>query len=218
MMLYIHPILALLLLSHLFGDYYLQPKVMAVGKMTRLPWLIGHGLIHIICLAIVLSVGVYFSIASLWILLTMGITHILIDYLKRFVKTKSLIIDQLAHFVIIATVWFIWGENLIVRSFVLIEFEYMQKNVILIVLGLLCILRPIGVLIEQGDIWDFNKGKNPPDKSQIGAGKMIGYLERIIVYFLLLVGQYAAIAFVMTAKSVARFPEISKDGEGHTQA
>ena len=105
-----------------------------------------------------------------------------------------------------------------VKEIFTFELAYLQKSVILVVLGLLCILRPVGVLIEQGDVWDFSRNKNPPDESQKGAGKMIGYLERIVIYFLLLVGQYAAIAFVITAKSVARFPEIGKDGQGRMLA
>jgi len=93
---------------------------------------------------------------------------------------------------------------------------------ILTLLGLLIILKPVGILIEKGEIWDFSKDKNKPqykiiteiraapDENQKGAGKMIGYLERIIVFFLLINNQFGAIAFVLTAKSVMRFPEIGK--------
>ena len=67
-------------------------------------------------------------------------------------------------------------------------------------------------MIEKGDIWDFSKSKSQPtpNENQKGAGKMIGYLERIIVFFLLMNNQFGAIAFVLTAKSVMRFPEIGK--------
>jgi len=110
------------------------------------------------------------------------------------------------------------------------------------------ILKPVGILIEQGDIWDFNKAKNregplgstdarlgqqhsrggtvlggggyksTPDEAQKGAGKMIGYLERIIVFFLLINGQYGAIAFVIAAKSVMRFPEIRESDDASSLA
>lgn len=214
----IHPVFALLLLSHVLGDFYLQPKAMALGKMTKLPWLIGHGLIQTLCMFIVLVVSIGFTIEILWILLVANVTHTMIDFLKRFVKWKSFSLDQLAHLVILGVVWTVWGESLTVRDFVLLESVHLQKEVFLIVLGLLCVLRPVSILIDQGDIWDFSKGKNPPNESQKGAEKMIGYLERIIVYFLLLVGQYAAIAFVMMAKSLARFPEIRKNGKGRALA
>ncbi len=48
------------------------------------------------------------------------------------------------------------------------------------------------------------------DASSKGAGKTIGYLERITVLFLLVFGQFTAVGFVISAKSIMRFPEISK--------
>jgi len=169
-------------------------------------------------MSIVLMAGIGFTTNIFWILLVANVSHTLIDFLKRFVKWKSFSLDQLAHLAVLVTVWAVWGQSLNVKEFFLLEFTYLQKSAILIVLGLLCILRPIGVLIEQGDVWDFSRNKNSLDESQKGAGKMIGYLERTVVYFLLLVGQYAAIAFVIAAKSVARFPEIGKDGQGRMLA
>ena len=41
------------------------------------------------------------------------------------------------------------------------------------------------------------------------AGQTIGRLERLLVYTLVLLNQFAAIGFLITAKSVFRFPEIS---------
>ena len=40
------------------------------------------------------------------------------------------------------------------------------------------------------------------------AGAAIGILERIFVLTFVLVGQYAAIALIFTAKSIARFEEL----------
>lgn len=41
-----------------------------------------------------------------------------------------------------------------------------------------------------------------------GAGSVIGILERVFTLTLVLVGQYAAIALIFTAKSIARFEEL----------
>lgn len=41
-----------------------------------------------------------------------------------------------------------------------------------------------------------------------GAGAMIGFLERTFVLTLVLLGQYASIAIIFTAKSIARFGEL----------
>jgi len=40
---------------------------------------------------------------------------------------------------------------------------------------------------------------------------MIGILERYLTAILVLSGQYTAVAFTLTAKSVARFDKIAKD-------
>jgi len=39
-------------------------------------------------------------------------------------------------------------------------------------------------------------------------GKTGGYLERLLVYVLVLNGQWAALGLVVAAKSIARFPEL----------
>ncbi len=45
-------------------------------------------------------------------------------------------------------------------------------------------------------------------------GEVIGILERIIVLTLVIIGQYQAIAFVVAAKSIARFKEFDKKSDG----
>ena len=47
-----------------------------------------------------------------------------------------------------------------------------------------------------------------PESKQLGlqrAGRYIGFFERFIVITLVLLSQYTAIAFILTAKSIARF-------------
>ncbi len=45
-----------------------------------------------------------------------------------------------------------------------------------------------------------------------GAGEMIGFLERILMVIFLSLGQYASIGLIMTAKSIARYDKITKNG------
>jgi len=44
------------------------------------------------------------------------------------------------------------------------------------------------------------------------AGMLIGFFERFIILTLVLLNQYSAIAFIFTAKSIARFEELKKQG------
>ena len=84
------------------------------------------------------------------------------------------------------------------RGFVSYEIAYLPALPVTILLGLLCVLRPVGMWI-----WD-GKGQNK-------AGQTIGYLERVLILLFLLYRQFTAIAFVLTAKSVARYEAISKE-------
>ena len=221
----IHPILTLLLLAHIIGDFYLQTKKMAEKKNESYRWLLLHSGLYFLCMVVILLIGAAVSWYWLFLLLGTSLSHLLIDYLKRYIPKKPFIIDQLLHVTFIITLWWLWGQYVTMRELntlqtVLSMFGQSPTTNILTLLGLLIILRPVGVLIEKGEIWDFNKDKNKlpdkteshttPDKNQKGAGKMIGYLERIIVFFLLINNQFGAIAFVLTAKSVMRFPEIGK--------
>ena len=215
----IPPILMLLLLGHVLGDFYFQWDSMAQNKNNQQKWLLVHGGIYMLCMAAILFIGAALSWYWLLVVLVAGIVHLAVDWLKKHISNKKFIIDQLLHITTFVVLWRILGEYLNVHEFVLRDFERLQTNIFLVVLGLLWILKPVGVLIEQGDIWDFNKRKDTatpennhttPTDNQKGAGKMIGYLERVIVFFLLLNGQFAAIGFVLAAKSAIRFPEITK--------
>ncbi|NMB87527.1 MAG: hypothetical protein GYA17_04145 [Chloroflexi bacterium] len=46
------------------------------------------------------------------------------------------------------------------------------------------------------------------DKRELNAGRVIGILERVIIYTFVLQGQYTAIGFILAAKSFARFKEL----------
>jgi len=49
------------------------------------------------------------------------------------------------------------------------------------------------------------------------AGRRIGELERILIYIFVVSGQWSAVGFLVTAKSILRFPEI-KDTDGKLDA
>jgi len=221
------PAFLLLLLGHVVGDFYLQSNTMAQNKAENYKWLLIHGAVYSLCIAAILFAGVTFSWYGLFLVLGTSLAHLLIDLLKKHIPTsKKFITDQALHITTIIAFWQLWGNCITLRELTALNgfvsmFGHSLSSITPIILGLLCILKPIGVLIEQGDIWDFNKGESQPQTpspNQKGAGKMIGYLERIIVFFLLINHQFSAIAFVLTAKSAARFPEINKSDDASSLA
>lgn len=54
-------------------------------------------------------------------------------------------------------------------------------------------------------------------KALVGAGMLIGWLERAIVFAFVLAGQPTAAVLVLTAKSVARFPALRRNEEGFAE-
>lgn len=53
--------------------------------------------------------------------------------------------------------------------------------------------------------------ENDTDESSDLRSKYIGYIERTIVFFLVIYNQIPSIAILLTAKSIARYPELNKN-------
>ena len=52
-------------------------------------------------------------------------------------------------------------------------------------------------------------------KKTLKGGRLIGPLERVLVFTLTLSGIYTILAAILAAKGIVRFPEISRDGDGN---
>lgn len=219
-------VFAVLLIGHVLGDFYLQTNSVAQRKDSQPRYFAMHILIYTACMGITLIAAVPYSAKLLCLWLASSLMHFIIDLIKKVVKKQitndtiglylnnhSLIIDQLLHIAALIAVWYLWGSTLAVRPFVGQDIAAYPDKPILILLCFLCILRPVGILIGKGELWDFKKHNVHPITSAQNAGRMIGYLERTIVMFFLMYQQFGAIAFILTAKSVARFKEIESNKE-----
>ncbi|WP_309067036.1 hypothetical protein [Microbacterium sp.] len=58
----------------------------------------------------------------------------------------------------------------------------------------------------------------PTMRGGFKGGRLIGPLERVIVFMLTLTAAYPVLAAMLAAKGIVRFPEISKDGESGGRA
>ncbi|OUZ11339.1 hypothetical protein BHE97_05750 [Aeromicrobium sp. PE09-221] len=56
------------------------------------------------------------------------------------------------------------------------------------------------------------------EERELQGGRILGPIERVFIFAMALAGQYAAVAAVMAAKGVLRFPEISRDPGDGTRA
>ncbi|HEV2345559.1 MAG TPA: hypothetical protein VGS97_15785 [Actinocrinis sp.] len=101
-----------------------------------------------------------------------------------------------------------------------------DDRVVLISAGALTSIFIGGAIVEQ--VLEPHTGKlrlksSPPPgepselRALVGAGMLIGWLERAIVFSFVMAGQSTAAVLALTAKSVARFPALSRNEEGFAE-
>ena len=189
----------LLVCSHILGDFLFQTDWLARNK-HRGGVLFLHVVIH--------GVLVYLAVAqwSLWCLPLIIIAgHGLFDCLKKFVPdtATTFAIDQALHIAFLGGVAFFLhlagiasGINILFKPVV------WTAGFVAVVLGSgFPVAKVAERLIEENDL--------KVDGLKRG-GKLIGQLERTLIFLLMIVGQPAGIGFLVAAKSILRFEEAKK--------
>lgn len=216
-------VLIFIFMGHVLGDFYFQTDKIVQKRREQYGAVLKHGVIYTLVMLVTLFVGVSNVLDSIKLCILTGVFHLGIDsakflYEKKWKEsnpwiTKHLFeIDQVIHLFSIIIAWFAFGRDSSVRDFFTIKIGALPILPVVFVFGILSILRPIGIWISESDLRKYNAQKDNT-KDIKHAGKIIGYWERVIVFILLLYGQFGAIGFVLTAKSVARFKEIELNQE-----
>lgn len=163
----------------------------------------------------------------------------------------TLLLDQTLHIAALLITYYIFGTGIQVNRFVSQEYEHLPYPPIIIILGVLCLLKPVSFFITRTALWDQKNASadgepaesdkppvenEPPSNEQpqegagggsqitsdsgnsmndvtpesIRTGEIIGYLERLIIFFLIIYNQIEAIGFVLAAKSLIRHKEMKK--------
>lgn len=193
--------LVALFFAHVLADYVFQTNKMATRKGEFL-FLAYHGIV--VLGTAIIATG---SIAGPVFVLTA--MHVLTDWIKTQFNDgiNAHISDQLVHLVTLVGVagfapdlWQtgIWGNA-----------PHFVSHILLLLAGAVYVTRAggfaIGILMAPyGPA--FSKDSLP------GGGKMIGLLERGLIYVLILAGLPIGIGFLVAAKSVLRF-ETAKEGD-----
>lgn len=220
-------IIMCVLAVHFVADFYAQTDKMAEAKERSVRYLIVHCAVYTVAAGLLLSVLIAGAgVMAVWLI--MSVSHALIDGLKYCIREKIandhlsvFCIDQIVHCLItIVAVWALSGE--IEPSFPALCIAQSVGHesfvrVLEILFSLVVVGKPASVLISKilkpaDDKIGLKQGDEDETNSQAGikpstirAGKWIGILERIIVVVMTLWGEFGAIAFVLTAKSIARF-------------
>ena len=198
-----HIVFIKLLIAHFVADFVLQTKSMVKNKGWFSRAMFSH-------------IGVVYLTAALfsflwWQSLFIAFIHYIIDGFKieltKRYKQKDIILfigDQLLHLltlVVICALNFNWYEGLINE----LNQLFLNGKLVLLILGYLIITYPVGYLIGLST----QKMNHIADKKQQQAedknGMKIGIFERVIILTFVLLGQYEAIGFLITGKSLLRF-------------
>lgn len=215
----------LIILGHIIGDFYVQTDKIAEKKKNSIKYMLLHCLIY----TIVLGMGFYIlnrGIAeTIKISCFIYLSHLTIDLIKRKCDKKLIkyeymifLIDQAIHIAVLFLIVYIAKQQ-----------SYFQIDSNLIINGLnikTCIIAASAILvcwkptaifvslvfkmipetIEQAD--ETMKANENIENEGVKIGSWIGILEREIILILGLMGQFSAIGFVLTAKSLARFRQL----------
>lgn len=202
-------ILLKLLAAHVIGDFFLQTDNICEGKSARGTKRLGYLTIHsgINALLAYLLVGLW----DCWqIPVIVFFTHYLIDYIKSAIGSGSLwmfIIDQAAHIAVIIGLW-IWLTDV---SLCIDDSWLSDYRIWIVALCYLLALKPASILLGTF-IAKWTPANN--DKNSLpNAGAWIGYLERVLILTFMLVGCMEGIGFLLAAKSIFRFGELTKARE-----
>lgn len=195
-----------LLLAHLLADFLFQSKKMVENKK----WFSLEMLFHIL---IVFTLTLIFS-KNLYISLIISFLHYIIDGIKIEINKKKLsktiifTIDQVLHVAVILICWssYFGISNTVLKTVLLPLNNY---NVSLIFLSYFLVSTPFGYFI--GLITKrFQNSKNNENKTDKN-GFLIGIFERIIILTFMILGEYSAIGFLITGKSIIRFSAKNED-------
>lgn len=153
-----------------------------------------------------------------------AVMYFIMDSVKHVVLRKKIrkifkvfVIDQCVHIIVILIMAYILSlgsfsiEPVKIVESMLNELGHDVETISRWVLAILFIHIPANVFIQNF----LGRYKSEDEEFLIKpdnrAGRRIGTVERLVMLFLLSKDQFAALGFVLTAKSIARYDKITKD-------
>ncbi|MFY0626948.1 MAG: DUF3307 domain-containing protein [Reichenbachiella sp.] len=194
-------------LAHLLGDFLFQSKSWVEDKQNRKiysVYLYLHITIHFGLLLLVMGFEKIYWQGILVILTTHYIIDLLKSYSKNIISTrKAFFIDQLLHFSVIIAVSLYYES----KDF---SFSQLHSSKVLLLLIAILLLTSVASIIMRVVITRWESIESSSQNSLKDAGNFIGLLERILIFIFVITGHIAGVGFLLAAKSVFRFGDLSQ--------
>ncbi len=229
-----------LLILHFLGDYHFQSEGLVQEKRQSFRGLLKHIGVHAGLLSPLIAMGSYeamhtaqiipgaavYHVFLRWLGLYLAVlgSHFLLDFIKQKVERHKrkrskhwaagiYLVDQFLHVGVILLL----SEWLLPLPWLLAN-QVPREWLSWVLLGVL-VTKPANVtfkmLFKRYRFYEIPEPQTlatkAQSKAQVGAGALIGNLERLISAIFLGTGQAAAIGLIYTAKSIARFKKIEEN-------
>lgn len=199
-----------LMLAHLIGDFFLQPQKWVKDKeikKLKSVWLYVHVVVHVVLLFLIVC-----NFNDALLIISVGIIHFVIDALKLIFQTNKnrrllFFVDQLLHVVSIIAVVILFYRD---------DFQFklaVSPQLLLLIICIGFLTMPTAIVMKTVfSKWNISK-LTKANESLKDAGKYIGVLERLLVFVFIVFGQWEAVGFLIAAKSVFRFGDLTASKE-----
>ena len=194
-------LLIALVTAHLLADFVFQTTHMVLNKERPLI-LLMHG-VHVFALTALLSGG------AMMLALGIALSHVVIDAIKVHLAPDDLcsyLVDQGAHLVVmlLAVMWL--PDAILAHWWPPLSTDMIQ--VALVVSGL--ITATMAGVPAVGHLMARFKSDPQPEGLEY-AGRIIGLMERGLIFLMVMIGEPSGIGFLIAAKSILRFDTVSRD-------
>ncbi|MDB1123368.1 DUF3307 domain-containing protein [Vibrio algarum] len=210
-------LLMFLILGHVACDFYFQPDSWVKKKNEhhhKSIELLLHSALHGIVAASIFYVLNSNStvLNAMYVVVAVSVIHYATDLIKSYSQKWQLIyflVDQLVHIGVLIAVWLVVTGQ--VESF---KEQWTIDNLshkhALYILAYIAIFKPASVLISM-ILKPWTRDLKPEDDTDTlkSAGQQIGYFERFLMLTFILLSQYSVIGFLLAAKSVFRFGDLT---------
>lgn len=200
-----------LVLAHLTGDFLLQPTAWVKDKKKKKiksKFLYYHAGVHLLLLLVCTQFNSDYLLGILFVVLS----HLGIDCAKLYFEKKKtaklwFFADQLLHLAVIALVVYCYFPYQIALANL-----YSQENLALLTALVLVTYVSAIILKVLLSKWSAQIIKMDAGDTN-NAGKYIGILERLFIFFFVVINFWEGIGFLLAAKSIFRFGDLkeSKD-------